>query len=112
MVFCLVFNIPKDEMSTVCAMIVGLVGLLMLFSTSIPFNKIRVALAISMTLALIFGAIIGARFFSLVPLSTGSSLILATFGLLSIPAYIGVHKLVFHAGEWMIAIRKKLTKKG
>ena len=111
MIFCLVFEIPKLEMSTVCAMIVGLVGLLMLFSTSLPFNKIRVALFVSMAVALVLGAVFGAKIFSLVPLSLQSSLILGTFSILSIPTYVGVHKLVFHAGEWIAALRKKLSKK-
>ncbi|MBQ7669737.1 MAG: HAD-IC family P-type ATPase [Clostridia bacterium] len=111
MVFCTVFEIPKDQMSTVCALIVGFVGLLMLYATCIPASKIRVALCIAMTVALILGAVIGASFFSIVPLSTESALVLTTFGLLSIPTYIGISKLIVIVSKWFSSFKKRFDKK-
>lgn len=107
MLFYVAFDIPKDQMSTVSAMIVGLVGLLMLFSTSMPFNRIRKALMCAMTAALVLGAIFAHGLFSLVPLTFQSGLILGVFAILSIPTYIGVHLLTRRMGEWFAILRRK-----
>lgn len=108
MLFYLAFDIPKNQMSTVSAMIVGLVGLLMLFSTSMPFNRIRTVLFIAMSAALVLGAVVAHELFSLVPLTLQSGLILGVFSILSIPTYIGVYKLTHHMGEWLAILRRKL----
>ena len=61
LLFYLAFDIPKDEMSTICAVIMGIVGMLMLFTTSMPFNTIRRILFISMG-ALHYSRAYNARF--------------------------------------------------
>lgn len=108
MLFYVAFEIPRDQMSTVSALIVGLVGLLMLFSTSLPFNRIRTALFIAMSAAFVLGAVIAHELFSLVPLTLQSGLILGVFAILSVPTYIGVYKLTQRMGEWLAILRRKL----
>lgn len=71
LLFYLAFDIPKDEMSTICAVIMGIVGMLMLFTTSMPFNTIRRILFISMGALFIILALIMPDFFSLVPSPSG-----------------------------------------
>ena len=108
MLFYIAFEIPKAEMSTICAMIMGLVGLLMLISTSIPFNKIRIALSVTMTVALVGASVLFADFFSLVPLTFQSGLILGTFGILSIPTFIGVSRLIGSLGGVLATAKRKI----
>ena len=108
MLFYMAFDIPKAQMSTICAMIVGFVGLIMLFATSIPFNKIRLTLLVSMTTAFVLGAIFGAKIFSLVPLDFKCGLILAVFAILAIPTYNGIAKFIFNIGEWIPVLKRKL----
>ena len=110
MLFYLAFDIPKDEISTVCAMILGLIGLLMLFSTSRPFNRLRAWLFVLMAAALLLSAIVFADLFSLVPLSFGSGLILTVFLILSVPTYMGIHTLLFRLRELKTFLRKKLIR--
>ena len=108
MLFYLAFDIPRDEMSTICALIVALVGLLMLISTSRPFNRIRVILCCAMTAALLIGILCFPVLFSLVPLTMQSGLVFAVFAILSIPTYSGITRLTHSFGEWMSVIRRKL----
>lgn len=94
LLFYVAFDIPKDEMSTCCAMIMALVGMLMLFKTSIPFNNVRKALFCAMTVAFVLAICIMPGFFSLVPLTLQSGLILGVFAILSVPTFIGVSGLL------------------
>ena len=105
------FDVPSAETSTVCAMIIGVVGLLMLFSTSRPFNAIRIALFVLMSAALVLGAVFGAWLFSFVPLGTASSVILASFAALSIPVYLGIKVLVSVVGVKVSALAVRIKER-
>lgn len=107
MLFYLAFEIPKDEMSTICALIMGLVGMMMLFYTSRPFNVMRTILFCAMGAGLVLGALILSDFFSLVPLTFQSGLVLAVFAALSIPTYMGVQKMVFAIGDACAVLKRK-----
>ncbi len=105
-------SVPRDQISTICAMIVGLVGLLMLYSTSKPFNWIRIVLLVLMTGIFVAGAIFGAKVFSFVPLGKSGTIILAVFAVFTLPAYFGIHGFIVKVGE-KIAVRraKRAVKK-
>lgn len=109
LLFYLAFDIPKDEMSTICAVIMGIVGMLMLFTTSMPFNTIRRILFISMGALFIILALIMPDFFSLVPLTFRTGLILAVFALMSIPSYIGIYRLISMTGNAFKALKRKFN---
>ncbi|MBR0302524.1 MAG: HAD-IC family P-type ATPase [Clostridia bacterium] len=110
MVFCKVFEIEGPQMSTICVFIAAIGGFLMLFSTSMPFNRIRVWLFVLMVTGFILASNVLSDFFSLCNLDVRGSLILSVFAILSVPTYIGVHKLVFHAGEWFIILKDRIMK--
>ena len=49
-----VFGLPIDQLPTVCAALLGVVGLLVLFQTCKPFDKFRKLIWTSMAVALLF----------------------------------------------------------
>lgn len=108
LLFYIGFDIPKSEMSTICAYIMAIVGMLMLYSTSIPFNLIRKVLFVSMAVFFVAANIIMAEFFSLVPLSFQSWLIFGVFALLSVPVYIAVKRGIYVLGDILAVLRRKL----
>lgn len=107
---CRARDVPFAETSTVAAMVVGAVGLIMLFATCLPFNKIRAALFVLMTACLAAGAVFGAKLFSFVPLSGAAWVILASFAVGAIPVYIGIHYLVRLIGDRIGAYLEKKKK--
>ncbi len=106
---CRGFDVPLPEASTVAAMTVGVVGLIMLYSTSLPFNKIRAALAAAMTASFAGAVLLLGKFFSFVPLSGTAAVIFASFAAGAIPVYIGIHVAVKFVGERLsaLALRRK-----
>ena len=102
---------PLGEASTVAALTVGVVGLIMLFSTSLPFNKISAALVAAMTASLALGALLLGKFFSFVPLSGTAWVIFASFAAAAIPLYIGFHVAVKFVGERLSATITKRKKR-
>ena len=83
--FQIAFNIPDDEISTVCEILIGFVGMLNLYFVCKPFNKLRTAIMIAMPVIFVFAVITFPRLFKIVPLSLGSSLVLAVFLMLAVP---------------------------
>lgn len=82
---CSHFGIPTDELSTMSAIIIGVIGFLMLYSVSRPLNRIRKALMISMAALFVVGALVFTELFTLVPLSFSSIVITAVILALAIP---------------------------
>ncbi len=83
--FAAVFSINMDEASTICVILMGYVGFLMLFRVCSPFNLKRKVLWTLLVAAFLvqivfFGSLIG-----LVRLSVGSLLVLIVFLLLALP---------------------------
>ena len=97
----------KGQVSTVCTLIMALVGMLMLISTSIPFNKLRAALCAAMALGTVIGVLAMSGFFSLVPLEFKTKLIFAVFAIMSVPTFIGIKMLTERAGDWLTVLRRK-----
>ena len=104
-------SVPRPEISTICAMIVGLVGILMLYSTSKPFNWIRIVLLVAMTSVFVVGAIFGAKVFSFVPLGKQGTITLAVFSALTVPSYFGIRGFFEKAGEKVTSHRVKKAEK-
>lgn len=83
--FYLAFDLPMEETSTICAIIMGVVGFVVLHFICVPYDKIRLALIITMAVAFVVGLTMFGSFFSLVKLSSSSILVLMVFTLLSYP---------------------------
>jgi len=83
--FYIAFNFPMDQMSTICAIIIGVVGLLVLHSVCRPYNKLRKILMASMCALFVFMMIFFRGLFTLTTLSYSSVLVLVVFSLLAYP---------------------------
>lgn len=85
MLFFNAFKIPEESVSTICAIIMGVVGLLVLHYTCKPYNKMRLILMVSVTFLLAVGILFFRNLFSLTPLDFSSVLVLIVFSLLALP---------------------------
>ncbi len=93
LLFYLAFEMPLDKMSTISAITVGFVGLLMLFKISIPFTTLHRILFISMCTAFILAIVFLREFFTLAVLNFQSALVLAVFVILAIPVFNYISRL-------------------
>ncbi len=87
LLFYLAFDVAEDMMSSICAVIIGIVGLLMLYRTSQPLNALRRVLLISMAVLMVLALLFLPELFTISPLDFASQLVLAVFALLSAPTF-------------------------
>ena len=83
MLFYLAFHIREEMLSTICTGIMGVVGLLMVYQTSQPFNKLRKAMMIGLTAVFALCYFFLPNLFTLSVLDNPSLLILVVLGLLA-----------------------------
>ena len=83
MLFYLAFHIREEMLSTICTGIMGVVGLLMVYQTSQPFNKLRKAMMIGLTAVFALCYFFLPNLFTLSALDNPSLLILVVLGLLA-----------------------------
>ena len=83
MLFYLAFHIKEDMLSTLCTGIMGIVGLLMVYQTSQPMNKLRKAMLIGLCAAFVVCYFFLPELFTLSALDKPSLLILVVLGLLA-----------------------------
>ncbi|MBQ3099948.1 MAG: HAD-IC family P-type ATPase [Clostridia bacterium] len=105
--FKMAFDIPDKETSTVCIVLIGFIGLIMLYFVCRPFNALRITIMISMPTLFIIGLFVIPEFFSVSPLSFGSSLVLGVFMLLAVPVMF-VNRFIFERASMLW---KKITKR-
>ncbi|MBP8641413.1 MAG: cation-translocating P-type ATPase [Oscillospiraceae bacterium] len=83
--FYLAFNFPTEEMSTICAIIMGVVGMLVLHKMCTPYTKTRLILISSMCVIFAIMILFFKQYFTLSSLANSSMLVLAVFSLLAYP---------------------------
>jgi cation-transporting ATPase E len=83
--FHIAFEFPFEEMSTICAVVMLVVGLLVLLETCRPLNTMRKTLIIVMGVLSVASAVFFGDFFTLSPLGFSSVLVLAVFMLFAYP---------------------------
>lgn len=96
----LVFNLSQEEVSSICVISTGFIGLVHLFRLCQPFTKIRIALLIFLSLTFIGGLTLLSGLFSIVTISKMGIVILIVSMIISIILFGVFHK-----------IRKKLNIK-
>ncbi len=87
LLFYLAFDIQEDMMSTICAVVLCVVGLLMLYRTSLPLNLLRKLLLGAMTVLFVLSVAFLHELFTITPLDFASSLVLVVFALLACPTF-------------------------
>ena len=87
MLFYLVFDLDDKMLSTICTGVMGIVGLMMVYRTSIPFNTIRKVMfgAVAVLYAACYFII--PTWFTLVPLNAEGILVLVVFAIFSWPLF-------------------------
>lgn len=85
MLFYVAFNLDTNMLSTISAILMGVVGLVVLHNTCQPYNKLRKILMVGVVAILLICLIFFQHLFKLEPLDYSSALVLAVFALLSYP---------------------------
>ena len=70
----------------------GIVGLVMVYQTSRPFNALRKAMMIGLTVAFVFCVLLLPQLFTLTSLDLPGAMILVVFALLSAPALMVIRR--------------------
>ena len=94
MLFYLAADLPDTAMSTICAGVMGVVGLMMVHQTAKPYNKLRIAMICVLALGFAGSFLFLKALFNLVALDFLSALVLAVFALLAWPVMNVRYKLL------------------
>ena len=90
--FCMVFEVEDNMMSTVCAIILNIVGLMVVHFTCKPYNLLRKVMIGGLTAAFVFCVVMLPQLFTLSSLDLPGAMILVVFALLSAPALIVIRR--------------------
>ena len=90
--FCMVFEVEDNMMSTVCAIILNIVGLMVVHFTCKPYNLLRKMMIGGLTAAFVFCVVMLPQLFTLSSLDLPGEMILVVFALLSAPALIVIRR--------------------
>ena len=80
-----VLGIPDEQIATIATIVMGSVGLIMLFLLCQPFNAIRRALIIAMTAIFVLGGLLFPGFFALTALQWRGILLTAGLVIIAVP---------------------------
>ena len=85
LLFFVAFEMDEDEVSTICAVTMGVVGLIMLYRTCLPLNKLRKIMLAALSTAFCLAVLFLRSLFTLSPLHFDSMLVLTVAVLLAYP---------------------------
>lgn len=94
MLFYLAADLHDTAMSTICAGVMGVVGLMMVYQTAKPCNRLRTAMLCAMTVGFAGSFFFLKSLFDLAALDFLSMLVLAVFALLAWPVMNVMYKLL------------------
>lgn len=88
------FSMQSAQTSTVCALLLTVAGMVMLWRTCRPWTRIRQTMYVLLLLAEIFCYLFMKQWFKITPLLPGSLLVLVTFALLAPPLMDWLYRLL------------------
>ena len=106
--FASAFQIPYEQSSTVAAILIGIVGMIMLIRVSSPLNVVRSILVGAMAVIFLLGVLLLPELLSMVPLSYGSWLVLAVFAMLAFPLMRAYTKIFEWASRLFGTLHSKI----
>lgn len=109
--FMAAFDLPQAQISTVCAAIVGVVGLLVLFQTCKPFDVFRKIIWAAMALALVVSFTWLGSFFELRASLDSVQLVMATLLIMTPTVFFAMQRLFDWGDRIYLKIRNWITKK-
>lgn len=111
LLFYIAFNVDAGEMSTICAIVMGIVGLLVLHRTCKPYTPLRKILMWFLSITFALCALFLKNLFTLSPLDFPSMLVLAVFSLLAYPVMSVFTKWLDRIKNYFRAERLKRGRK-
>jgi cation-transporting ATPase E len=112
--FFTVFHLTESELSTICTIVVGVVGLLMVHRTCKPYNLLRKALMAVCIVAFFFAATVLSPIFTIEwTMSAGAWLVLAVFVLLAFEVSLSANIMVNAINrfvQWVIRKVKRILQ--
>ncbi len=107
--FMAAFELPLEQISTVCAAILSVVGLLVLYQTCKPFDKFRRLIWWLMAAGLVICFTLLNGFFDLTPGNLQTNIIMATLLIMTPTVFFAVQR-VFDWGDMLVARLKRKKK--
>jgi len=109
--FMAAFSLPLEEVSTVCAAILAVVGMMVLFQVSKPMDGFRKIVWWAMALALVVCFTLLGELFTLRAGSTGAKLVMVTLLIMTPTAFFAIQRLFDWGDKMYLFVRKKYFKK-
>ena len=107
LLFCGAFELDAYS-STVSALLIGVVGLIMLFKVCKPYNLLRVSVCVGVSVLFTLAVFLLGDFYSLTPLDYKSKLIFSVFALMAYPAMVFFTNLINYIKQGAKYIINKL----
>ncbi len=112
LLFKIAFNLTQDTLSTISAMILAEVGIVMLYRVCHPWSRLRRILWAASSAAVLICVLFLKDFFALSPLDFGGVLILLTVGLAALPVMRSISDVLdFFSSRRRARIEKKRKSK-
>ncbi len=92
MMFYISFSLPDEQMSTICAIIMAVVGIVVLHHNCQPYNSIRKALMGTVVAVILICVLFLKQLFTLSDLSGSSKLVLGVFAVMAYPLMTALYK--------------------
>ena len=105
------FDLPLNQISTVCAAILGVVGLLVLFQTCKPFDKFRKLIWAAMALALVVCFTWLGSFFELRASSLSVQLVMATLLIMTPTVFFAMQRVFDWFDKLVLWLRSRFRRK-
>ncbi len=105
-----VFELSQEETSSVCAALLAVVGLLVLFQTCKPFDRFRRLIWWAMALGIVFCFSVLRSFFELDPGTPASLLVMAALVIMTPTVFFAVQRVFDWGDRIFLWAKKKLTQ--
>jgi cation-transporting ATPase E len=105
------FGLTAEQTATICAALLGAVGLQVLFQTCKPFDKFRKLIWAAMALALVCCFSVLSPFFELGGYSRESGLVMAALIIMSPTVFFAIQRIFDQGDKVYLWIRTKMLKK-
>jgi cation-transporting ATPase E len=103
--FCREFELNLDSLSTSCTVLIGVVGVMILYRIAKPMTKRHIALVIAMVAGLLFCSFGIGEFFAITVISKKTAMLMVVFALITEP-------LLRYLSIWVEWLYQKLGKRG
>ena len=109
--FMAIFQLSLDEISAVCAAILSVVGLLVLFQTCKPLDKFRKLIWWAMAFALVFCFTLLGGVFDLRTGSLGAQLVMITLLIMTPTVFFAIQRVFDWGDKVYLFVRRKIKKR-